>query len=121
MRSSVTESPALAAPAPTVKLGEARDRTAVVVAGIVTAVDAVDWAGGPVLEAHVRDETGAMCLAFLGRRAVGGVEPGAFLTIAGTIGHHAGERVILNPRYWLSSHPRRSAAPARSARRPQHA
>jgi len=86
----------------TAPIGAAQARDAVVVAGIVVGVEPGEWVGGPVLEVQLRDQSGAVGLAFFGRRSIGGIEPGAFLTAAGTIGHHVGDRVILNPRYWLS-------------------
>jgi hypothetical protein len=42
-----------------------------------------------------------LCLAFLGRRRIAGIEPGRQLTAAGTVGFHHGRRVVLNPWYWL--------------------
>jgi hypothetical protein len=95
----------LQAPSVTVGIGEARRRESVVFAGIVVGVECRRWVGGPVLEVHLRDQTGVVDLVFFGRRAIGGVVQGAFLTAAGTVGRHAGERVILNPCYWLGPRP----------------
>lgn len=64
-------------------------------------VESRAWVGGPVLEATVGDGSGSLALAFLGRRAVAGVEPGRALVAAGTVAVHAGRRVVMNPLIWL--------------------
>jgi hypothetical protein len=88
-------------PAGSVKIGLARPRRHVVLTGIVVRCELVGWAGGPVLEVDLRDETGVICLPFFGRRHLGGVAPGALVTAAGTVGRHGGRPVILNPQIWL--------------------
>jgi hypothetical protein len=57
--------------------------------------------GIPVLEVTLSDATGDLCLAFLGRRHIAGIDSGRELTAAGTLGIHRGRAVVLNPRYWL--------------------
>lgn len=76
-------------------------RSRVVVRGVVRDVRAARWVGGPVLEVAVSDGTGVLCLAFLGRRRIAGIEAGRELTAAGTIGSCRGRPVVLNPCYWL--------------------
>lgn len=100
----------LVAPRATGKIGAAEPRARVVVTGIVVRVEPVRWVGGPVLEVQLRDETGVLGLAFLGRRAIGGVVPGALMTVAGTVGRHHGRTVILNPELWLRKGPRPAPA-----------
>lgn len=80
---------------------DAQARSRVVVRGVVRDVRTTRWVGGPVLEVALSDGTGELCLAFLGRRRIAGIEAGRELTAAGTIGLHRGRRVVLNPWYWL--------------------
>lgn len=90
------------APRPTHDIGSAAVRNRVVIAGLVVKTEAARWVGGPVFEAVLHDLTGSVVLVFLGRRSIGGVEPGAVLTAAGTVGQHSGRSVVLNPRVWLA-------------------
>jgi hypothetical protein len=82
-------------------------RGSVVVRGRVARVVVVGWAGGPVVEATLRDvDAGAdpgdeLTLVFLGRRTVGGLEIGCHLTAAAVVARHRGRRVLLNPQLWL--------------------
>ena len=90
------------APVATRRAGSVMARELVVVAGIVVGVEATCWVGGPVLEVELRDVTGTICLAFLGRRSIGGVELGALVTAGGTVGRRRGRALILNPLVWLA-------------------
>lgn len=47
------------------------------------------------------DDTGALNLVFLGRRAVPGIEPGTQLRTEGMIGKHNGRLAVINPDYEL--------------------
>lgn len=82
-------------------IGAVAHRDRVVVTGISVRVSAVRWVGGPVLEVDLRDETGALRLAFVGRTGIAGVQTGALLTVAGVVGRHRGEPVVFNPFLWL--------------------
>jgi hypothetical protein len=88
-------------PGRTHPIGAVVHRDRVVVTGIAVRVTAVRWVGGPVLEVDLRDETGSLRLAFVGRRGIAGVQPGALLTVAGVVGRHRGEPVVFNPFLWL--------------------
>lgn len=103
------EDPFVVPPA-SVKVGSAEPRCHVVLTGIVVGSERMEWAGGPVLEVQLRDETGALCLAFFGRGAIGGVEPGALVSAAGTVGWHRDRPTILNPQLWLREGARPRAA-----------
>src|SRR4051812_26271362 len=59
------------------------------------------WGEIPTLELVLADETAALTVAFLGRRRLAGVEPGAILTVEGMVGERNGKLVILNPAYRL--------------------
>jgi hypothetical protein len=88
------------APMPSHRIADASLRSRVVLRGVVVDVSACRWAGGPVLEVTLSDGSD-VCLAFLGRQRVPGIEPGRVLTAAGTIWSRRGRRVVLNPYYWL--------------------
>jgi hypothetical protein len=72
------------------------------VEGVATRVEARDWVGGPVLEVTIQDEGHELVLAFFGRRAIAGIETGAYLCAAGVVGRHRRRAIMLNPRYWLA-------------------
>ena len=97
----------LTAPAATHSISAARVRQPVVVEGRIERVEVVSWAGGPVVEAVLRDrERGEdLVLVFMGRRVVGGIEADRRLTAAGVVAPHRGRRVLLNPQFWLQPSP----------------
>lgn len=88
-------------PGRTHRIGAVVHRDRVVITGIAVRVSAMPWAGGPALEVDLRDETGALRLAFVGRTGIAGVQTGALLTVAGIVGRHRGELVVFNPFLWL--------------------
>lgn len=91
-----------AVPAPTHSVAAAARRSRVVLAVDVRSTAVRPWAGGPVLEVEAGDATGELLLAFMGgRAAIGGVEPGRAIVVAGTVGRRDGRAVILNPYLWL--------------------
>jgi len=72
-------------------------RKRVRVAGRVRSVSVQPWSGVPTFECILVDGTGAITVAFLGRREVAGVEPGTKLVVEGAVGSHRGRLAILNP------------------------
>jgi amino acid transporter len=88
-------------PPGTTPIGEARPRDRVVLAGRVKAVRVQPRAGVATLQCTLADSTGEISVVFLGRRHVGGWEPGAFVVVTGVVGTRAGQREILNPDYQL--------------------
>jgi hypothetical protein len=90
------------APTPTTRVVEVRPRARVAVAGTVVDSSVAQWAGGAVLEVTVDDGTGPIVLAFFGRRAIAGVEPGCTITAAGTVVAKHGVLMFMNPYLWLS-------------------
>jgi hypothetical protein len=96
-----------------IALAEYRARVAI--AGTVTAVAPIRWVGGDALGATLDDGTGAVTLAFLGRREIAGIEPGRTLTAGGTVGRRDGRLLILNPFTWLTAPASVAAAPAVAA------
>lgn len=97
------------APAPSHLVVDASVRSRVVLHGLVLDVHRADWVGGPVLEVTLSDGTGDVCLAFLGRRRIGGIELGRALTVAGVVGVRRGRALLMNPHYWLDA--RKTEAP----------
>ncbi len=82
-------------------LGQLTYRERTVVAGRVRSVRVQPWSGAVALECTIVDETGALNLVFLGRRAVPGIEPGTQLRAEGMIGKHNGRLAVINPVYEL--------------------
>ena len=91
------------APAPSHRVVDASVRSRVVLHGLVLDVRSADWVGGPVLEVTLSDGTGDVCLAFLGRRRIGGFELDRALTVAGVVGTRQGRALLMNPPYWLDA------------------
>ena len=101
------------APTELAPIAAATHRERTTVRGTVTCAKAVRWAGGPAVHAIVRDATGSLLLAFVGRRHVAGIEPGRALTAEGMVGRRFGRLLIINPRVWLDgvTEPLQSAGP----------
>jgi hypothetical protein len=78
-------------------IGSSPRRRPVVLAGWITAVWQRRWAGCLALECSLDDGTGAVTLVFLGRRQLAGMEVGRRLVAEGTMGHHRGRLLMLNP------------------------
>lgn len=77
------------------------DRTPVTVFGTIRSLTIRPRAGTPALEAELYDGSGVVTLVWLGRRTIGGVEPGRQLRAMGRITTNEGRRLIFNPRYEL--------------------
>jgi len=89
-------------PAATGATGLAPSRRRCVLSGWVCSVEGSTWDGGPVLEVGLDDGSGSICIAFLGRRAMAGLEPGRRLVVAGMVGCHRGTRIVIDPQWWLT-------------------
>jgi amino acid transporter len=83
----------------TTPIGAVRARSRVRVAGRVSSVTVQPWGSVPTLECELRDDSGRVMIAFLGRRQVGGVVPGARLLITGMVSERRGHLVMINPDY----------------------
>jgi hypothetical protein len=77
------------------------DRDRVTVGGQVRSVTLRPVGGAPALEAELFDGSGSVSLVFLGRRQVGGIEPGRVIVAVGRIRREDGRCVMYNPRYDL--------------------
>ena len=71
------------------------------VGGRVRTVRVRPWGEVATLEAVIADETGAVTVAFLGRRSIAGLVPGGWLTVEGMVGARNEKLVVLNPAYDL--------------------
>jgi hypothetical protein len=69
------------------------------VVGRISSVTVQPWGSVPTLECEVRDDTGRIVVAFLGRRHVAGVVPGARLLLTGMVSERRGQLMIINPDY----------------------
>ncbi|HEY3832477.1 MAG TPA: OB-fold nucleic acid binding domain-containing protein [Acidimicrobiia bacterium] len=98
---SAATNPVLRMTARAVPIAETQLRTPVVVTGKVTSVRVQPRAGVPTLDATIVDETGRLVVTFLGRRHIGGIEPGRKIVVEGVIGDARGRAQMLNPIYRL--------------------
>ena len=71
------------------------------VAGRVRSLRVRPWGEVLTFELVLADATGAITVAFLGRRAIAGIELGSWITVEGMVGQREGKLVILNPAYDL--------------------
>lgn len=82
-------------------LTECANGTRVSVAGRLTTVTLRPRAGVPALEAELFDGSGRVDVVWLGRRRIGGIEPGRRIVVHGRITDQQGRRMIFNPSYEL--------------------
>ena len=71
------------------------------VGGRVRSIRVRPWGEVITLEAVIADDTAAITVAFLGRRSIAGIVPGAALTVEGMVGQRNAKLVIMNPAYDL--------------------
>jgi hypothetical protein len=77
------------------------NRQRVAVTGVLRTVTLRPRGGIPSLEAQLYDGTGTVELIWLGRRRIGGIEPGRSLVVNGLITTADGRRTMFNPLYEL--------------------
>ncbi len=82
-------------------IADATDRQRVELVGSIRTVTLRPRGGVPALEAELYDGSGMITLTWLGRRRIGGIEPGRQIKVVGRIGVHDSERIMFNPRYEL--------------------
>lgn len=75
--------------------------TPVRLAGTLRSVVLRPRAGVPTLEAELFDGSGTVTLVWLGRRRIGGIEPGRLLVASGRLTRHEGRPTLYNPSYEL--------------------
>jgi hypothetical protein len=88
-------------PADLTPIGSVRYRHGAAVRGMVSAVRATRWTGGPVLEVELEDPTGALLIVFFGRHRIAGVEVGHRLAVEGMPVRRYGRPVLMNPLLWV--------------------
>jgi hypothetical protein len=86
-----------------VLVAELPDRCRVRVSGTLRTVTLRPRAGVPALEAELYDGSGTVALVWLGRRRIGGIEPGRVLAAHGFVTHTPEGPLMFNPRYELRS------------------
>ena len=75
------------------------------VCGVLKTVSLRPRAGVPAVEADLFDGTGHLTIVFLGRRSIGGIEPGRKIIATGRINCPDGVKMMFNPRYELLAMP----------------
>lgn len=86
----------------TVPLAEVSPRTRARLSGVVRNVMLRASESVPVLEAELFDGSGSLRVLWIGRRRVGGVEPGRRMVVDGLVSTGTdGRRTLYNPRYDL--------------------
>jgi hypothetical protein len=75
------------------------DRSEASVGGVVRSVTLRPRAKVPALVAEIYDGSKALDLIFLGRRRIGGVAPGTYLSARGRVTYQDGTPTIFNPAY----------------------
>ena len=83
------------------QLSHCPDRQRVAVRGVLRTVTLRPRAGTPSLEAQLYDGTGTVDLIWLGRRRIGGIEPGRTIVASGLIATADGRCTMFNPVYEL--------------------
>ena len=91
----------------TEKIGDARWRERIRVAGRIRSVRVQPRSGTSNLECVLADGSGGLLLVFQGRPRIPGIEPGARLVAEGMVGEWGRRLAILNPDYELVSGPER--------------
>jgi len=86
-----------------IPIAEAQFRERVKVRGRVRSLRVRPWADSPTLEVVLVDETGGITVVFLARRRIGGIHPGAVMSVEGMVGAHERRLAILNPEYELEA------------------
>ncbi|CCH79005.1 conserved hypothetical protein [Nostocoides japonicum T1-X7] len=83
---------------------ECDDRQVVDVCGSVRALTLPPRTSVPMLVAEIYDGTRPLNLVWLGRRSIGGIEPGTFLRAHGRVAKVKGMPTIYNPTYEILPH-----------------
>ena len=82
-------------------IAQATDRQQVSVQGVLRTVTLRPRGGVPALEAELYDGSATILVVWLGRRRIGGIEPGRSVRVSGRISRQEGQPLIFNPRYEL--------------------
>jgi amino acid transporter len=80
-----------------------RPRERAKVAGRIRSLTVQPWGSVPTLECVIDDEQGRLVVAFLGRRQIAGLVPGARIIVEGTVTERKGRLTMINPTYEFAS------------------
>jgi len=83
------------------RVAELSCRRPATVSGVLQSVTLRPRAGVPALLAELYDGSGNLCLVWLGRRRIAGIEPGRRLRVTGMVTRSEGQISMFNPRYEL--------------------
>ncbi|MBC9957655.1 OB-fold nucleic acid binding domain-containing protein [Yimella sp. cx-51] len=84
------------------RIAELADREMAHCVGTVTSVGVRERAGGTyALVVDLDDGSRVLSLVWLGRKQIGGIEPGARLGVDGRVSYRRGTPIMFNPRYEL--------------------
>ena len=82
-------------------VGELDDRRRAVVSGVLRSVTLRPRESSPALMAELYDGTGSLDVVWLGRRQIGGIEPGRRIRLEGMVCLCEGRPLMYDPRYEL--------------------
>lgn len=82
-------------------VGELDDRRRAVVSGVLRSVTLRPRESVPALMAELYDGTGSLDVVWLGRRRIGGIEPGRRIRLEGMVCLRDGRPLMYDPRYEL--------------------
>src|SRR5664280_122407 len=80
-------------------IGDLVDRSQATVCGVVRSLTRRPGVNVPALVAEIYDGSQTLNLIWLGRRRIGGVVPGTYLSAHGRVTYRHGTPVIFNPAY----------------------
>ncbi|MFW6599779.1 OB-fold nucleic acid binding domain-containing protein [Propionibacteriaceae bacterium Y2011] len=78
-----------------------RDRDRVTLSGTVAKLTRAPQGEAPTLSVELRDGSGTVEVAWMGRRTIPGIETGTTIRVHGRVSCQAGHRTMYNPRYEL--------------------
>jgi RecG-like helicase len=87
----------------TTRLGQAKPRDRVKIAGTIKRLTILPIQDHETLEALVSDGTGEVVVVFMGRRGIGGLSLGTRVVIEGVLGEQRGTMRLLNPHLEFST------------------
>ena len=85
-------------------IAQLRDRETAVVSGTIRTVTLPPRRSVPALVVEVFDGGGSANLVWIGRRSIGGIEPGVFVRARGRVTTLHGTPTIFNPAYEIVGH-----------------
>ena len=85
-----------------VRIGDAKPREKVKIAGVIRRLTVLPMQDNESLEVVVSDGTGEVLVQFMGRRAIRGLTLGTKVVVEGVLGQQHGRTVMLNPRLELT-------------------